>query len=162
MFPRLKHGFVIFGRSKDIWMRCLALKMSIKRAYMHLKALLGSAQHVLVETRRSFSCQSRFLNFSAGGSRVVSAADAAQPVPGVSNELHLINRAHEPSVDTKPCRGHGQAGSPGGDTARAHFQLVSGGNQLQSCTTPRLRRWRRTCGYVWKESTRQSSPARGF
>lgn len=69
-------------------MLCLALKMSINLAYIHLKALLGSAQHVLVETSRSFSCQSRFLNFSA--------ADAAQSVPGLSNELHLINRAREP------------------------------------------------------------------
>lgn len=116
VFPRLKHGFVIFGRSKDIWMLCSALKMSINQAYIPLKALLGSAQHAVVETCRSFPCQS---NLSAGGSGVVSAA-------------HVVQSAREPvlhSVD------------PAGATDRpAHFRLVSGEDQPLCCTTP----WRRS------------------
>lgn len=91
--------------------------MSINQAYIPLKALLGSAQHAVVETCRSFPCQS---NLSAGGSGVVSAA-------------HVVQSAREPVLHSE---------DPAGATDRpAHFRLVSGEDQPLCCTTP----WRRMC-----------------
>lgn len=142
MFPRLKHGFVIFGRSKVAmrpWKCQLNQVISVCERCSGLLGCCGGDVH-------------KFL--LSGGSRT-SPSLALQPA---SNELHLINRPRQPELT-------GSAAEAGARPSIVSSSSAAG--PPPSSVTPRRRRRRGDkAENAWmcfqKESGRRSSAARHF